>query len=257
MQTLIDVGAVLLGYILGSIPFGLLFVRLIADKDIRNVASGRTGGTNAARAAGAGAGLLTALMDGAKGTASVLIAQSITPNNHWVHILAPLAAILGHNYSIFLIERHTENRVRLRGGAGGGPAVGGAIGLWWPSGLIVLPLAVLVFFGIGYASVTTMSISLLITAVFAVRYNLGLAELPDMLYGLIALGLLVWALRPNIKALVEGRERFHGWRPWRKPASAFPDPPASSGKRSPPRKVRVRTKRARKSKPTDVSPARR
>jgi glycerol-3-phosphate acyltransferase PlsY len=225
MQILTDIGAVLIGYILGAIPFGLIFVWLIAGKDVRNVASGRTGGTNAARAAGAGAGLLTALMDGAKGIASVLIAQSITPHNHWVHVLAPVAAIVGHNYSIFLIERYTHNRLRLRGGAGGGPAVGGAIGLWWPSGLIVLPLAALVFFGIGYASVTTISIALLITAVFAVRYTQGLAALPDMLYGLMALALLLWALRPNIKALVEGRERFHGWRPWRKAGSTLAQPP--------------------------------
>jgi len=257
MQTLIDIGAVLLGYILGAIPFGLIFVRLIAGKDIRNVASGRTGGTNAARAAGAGAGLLTALMDGAKGTASVLMAESIAPHNHWVHILAPVAAILGHNYSIFLLERYTQNRVRLRGGAGGGPAVGGAIGLWWPSALIVLPLAALVFFGIGYASVTTISIALLITAVFAVRYSMGLATLPDVLYGLIALCLLLWALRPNIKALVEGRERFHGWRPWRKPALAFPAPPEPTVKRSQPRKARARTKSAKKSKQSKAAPSRR
>ena len=60
MQLLLGVGAVLLGYILGSIPFGLLIVKLKTGKDIREVESGRTGGTNAARAAGLGAGLLTA-----------------------------------------------------------------------------------------------------------------------------------------------------------------------------------------------------
>ncbi|MFH1185632.1 MAG: glycerol-3-phosphate acyltransferase [Chloroflexota bacterium] len=223
MQVLIDAGAILLGYILGSIPFGLIWVKLISGKDIRHVASGRTGGTNAARAAGAGAGILTALMDGAKGVVSVWLALALSPGNHWVHVLAPVAAILGHNYSVFLLERHGEHRVRLRGGAGGAPTVGGAIGLWWPSGLIVLPLALLVFFGIGYASVTTISIALIISAIFGVRYYLGLATVPDVLYGLIALWLLAWALRPNIRALIEGRERFHGWRPWRKPTPLFPE----------------------------------
>src|SRR5512139_3600675 len=125
MQLLIDAAAVAIGYVLGAIPFGLIWVRLISGKDIRQVASGRTGGTNAARAAGTGAGLLTALMDIAKSAATVWIAQALTPDNHWVHVLAPIAAIMGHNYSVFLIERHTENRLRFRGGAGGGPAAGG------------------------------------------------------------------------------------------------------------------------------------
>jgi glycerol-3-phosphate acyltransferase PlsY len=222
MQVLIEASVVLFGYILGSIPFGLIFVKLISGKDIRTVASGRTGGTNAGRAAGLGAGLLTALMDGAKATAAVWTAQAVAPHSEWLHILAPIGAILGHNYSIFLAERDQNDRLRLRGGAGGGPTVGGAIGLWWPSGLIVLPLAALVFFGIGYASITTISIALLVTAVFGVRYAMGLATLPDLLYGAIALCLLIWALRPNIRALVEGRERFHGWRPWRHSSSETP-----------------------------------
>jgi glycerol-3-phosphate acyltransferase PlsY len=216
MQLLIQVSVILMGYILGSIPFGLVFVKLIAGKDVRHVASGRTGGTNAARAGGVGVGVLTAIGDGAKATVSVWLALAVLPTSHWVHILAPIAAIVGHNYSMFLIERDPRNRVRLRGGAGGGPTVGGAIGLWWPSAFIVLPIAALVFFGIGYASVTTLSIAVIVTIIFAVRYSMGLATLPDVLYGVIALVLLAWALRPNIKALIEGRERFHGWRPWLK-----------------------------------------
>lgn len=224
MQLLTDAAAVAIGYVLGAIPFGLIWVRLISGKDIRQVASGRTGGTNAARAAGTGAGLLTALMDIAKSAATVWIAQALTPDNHWVHVLAPIAAIMGHNYSVFLIERHTENRLRFRGGAGGGPAAGGAIGLWWPAALILLPTSLLVFFGIGYASVTTLSVALVSTTIFAMRYFLGYGPLADVFYGVMAFFLLAWALRPNIRALAEGRERFHGWRPWRKSASAAPGP---------------------------------
>ena len=63
-----------------------------------------------------------------------------------------------------------------------------------------------------------MSIALITTIIFSVRYALGLAPLEYVLYGVIALIMLVWALRPNIRALIEGRERFHGWRPWRKKA---------------------------------------
>ena len=250
MQLLIQVSVVLLGYILGCIPFGLVFVKLIAGKDVRQVASGRTGGTNAARAGGAGVGLLTAIGDGAKATVSVWLALAVLPTSHWVHILAPIAAILGHNYSMFLIERDSKNRVRLRGGAGGGPTVGGAIGLWWPSAFIVLPIAALVFFGIGYASVTTLSIAVIVTIIFAVRASLGLATLPDVLYGVIALGLLAWALRPNIKALIEGRERFHGWRPWLNKNATADDPLESvQPARNPPRgPVKAQTRKGPSSK---------
>ncbi len=216
MQLLIEAAIVLLGYIFGAIPFGLLIVKATTGKDIRQVASGRTGGTNAMRAAGLFAGLATALLDGLKGASAVWVAQAALPGHPWVHILAPLAAIVGHNYSIFLTERDARGRWRLRGGAGGAPTVGGAVGLWWPSLFIIVPLGVLVFLGIGYASVTTLSVALIATLIFGIRYGMGLMPWQNILYGAAAFLLLAWALRPNIQALVEGRERFHGWRPWRR-----------------------------------------
>ncbi len=222
MQLLIEASVVLLAYIFGSIPSGLLIVKLSTGKDIRQVASGRTGGTNAMRAAGLGAGLITAAMDVLKGASAVWVAQAIAPENQWLHILAPIAAILGHNYSIFLAERDETGRLRLRGGAGGGPTVGGALGLWWPSFFIIVPIGVLIFWGIGYASITTLGIAVIATVIFSLRYAQGLSAWQDILYGVMATLLLLYALRPNIKALIEGRERFHGWRPWRKKE---PDPP--------------------------------
>src|ERR1051326_8252126 len=98
MQILLDVAVVVLGYILGSIPFGLVVVKLKTGKDIRTVESGRTGGTNAVRAAGFGAGLLTAILDILKGAGSVWIARALIPQDHIFQVLAPIAAILGHNY---------------------------------------------------------------------------------------------------------------------------------------------------------------
>jgi len=215
MQMILDAGIVLLAYLFGSIPFGLLVVKLSTGKDIRQVASGRTGGTNAMRAAGFGAGLATAVLDILKSAVCVWAAQALTASN-WIHVLAPIAAILGHNYSVFLAERDENGKFRLRGGAGGAPTVGGAVGLWWPSFFIIIPVGALIFFGIGYASVTTMSIAVVATIIFIVRYILGYSPWQDIFYGVVAFLLLVFALRPNIKALMEGRERFHGWRPWKK-----------------------------------------
>ena len=212
MQILLAIGIVTLAYILGSIPFGLLIVKLKTGKDIRNVESGRTGGTNAMRAAGFWAGLMTAILDVLKGTVAVWIAQAVFPQNQWLHVLAPLAAILGHNYSIFLVERDDSGRItRLRGGAGGAPSVGGALGLWPISILIIVPLGALVFFTFGFASLTTMSVALFAIIIFAVR-----GQWIYMWYGVVAELLLVWALCPNIKKLFSGKERvvgisLHGW----------------------------------------------
>jgi len=218
MQFFTDIGLVVLGYLVGSIPFGLIIVKLKTGKDIRQVESGRTGGTNAMRAAGFSAGLATALLDIFKATLTVWIAQVFT-TNHWVYVLAPLAAILGHNYSLYLPERDEQGRFkRLRGGAGGAPALGGAIGLWPPTLLIIFPLGAAVFFGLGYASITTLSVAFFATIIFAARFWAGApgASWIDILYGVIAGALLTWALRPNIKHLLNGTERvvrlsLHGW----------------------------------------------
>ena len=88
MHLLVEAGILLLSYLLGSIPFGVIFVRLFSGKDVRGVASGRTGGTNAARAAGLGVGLLTAIMDGAKGAGAVWLAEALLPAADWMHVLA-------------------------------------------------------------------------------------------------------------------------------------------------------------------------
>jgi len=208
MQVIFAIGAIVLSYILGSVPFGLLIVKIRTGKDIRDVESGRTGGTNAMRAAGFWAGVFTAIMDVLKGAVAVWMAQAITPENHLVHVFAAIAAILGHNYSIFLPERDENGKfVRLRGGAGGAPAVGGAMGLWFPSIFIIFTLGALTFFTIGIASVVTMSVALFALIVFFVRAYLGLAPWADVLYGLVTLVLLVWALRPNIQKLLAGNER--------------------------------------------------
>ena len=74
MQILLDFGLLLLGYLMGSIPFGLIIVKLGTGKDVRKVESGRTGGTNAYRAAGIWAGVLTGLLDGIKGSVAVWLA---------------------------------------------------------------------------------------------------------------------------------------------------------------------------------------
>ncbi len=220
MAILLGLIALLLSYLLGSIPFGLLIVKLFTGKDLRQVESGRTGGTNAMRAGGCTAGAGTVILDFLKGVAAVWLVRLLLPDSSswkaWMEVLAPVAAILGHNYSIFLAERNAQGRLRLRGGAGGATAVGGAAGLWWPSALIIIPVAGIIIFGIGYASVATMSTGIMAIIIFAYRAWIGASPWEYVAYGVLAEILLVIALRPNIARLVNGTERLVGWRARRK-----------------------------------------
>ena len=90
--------------------------------------------------------------------------------------------------------------------------MGGSFGLWPTSFLIIVPLAAAIYFGIGYASVTTLSVGLLSTLVFAYRAWAGLSPWTYALYGLLAEVLLLLALLPNIRRLIQGNERLVGWR---------------------------------------------
>jgi acyl phosphate:glycerol-3-phosphate acyltransferase len=199
-------------YIIGSIPFGLVIVWIASGTDLRNIESGRTGGTNAMRAAGFLAGLFTAVFDVGKGVVVVWIAEALVPGVAWVKVVAALLAVMGHNYSVFLIEKRVKGGIRLRGGAGGATALGGAIGLWPATGLIILPLGLLVFLLIGYASVTTMSITVFATLIFLYQALQGSAPWEYVGYGIGVFIIVVWALRPNLKRLREGNERVVGLR---------------------------------------------
>jgi len=226
MQIAFDIAILLMAYTLGSIPVGLLIVKIKTGKDVREIESGRTGGTNAMRAAGFWAGFATAMLDILKGAGTVWLAMWLTPEHYWVHVAAPIAAILGHNYSVFLPKRDENGKfVGLGGGAGGAPSVGGAMGLWPASILIILPLGMVTFFSLGIASVTTMAVALFAIIIFAVRAVFFDGQWMYIWYGVGAEILLIWALRPNLKKLFEGNERvvkysLNGWLRERKQKAA-------------------------------------
>jgi glycerol-3-phosphate acyltransferase PlsY len=214
-------GAAAVAYLIGSVPIGVIVVRLTTGKDVLNEHSGRTGGTNVMRTAGLWAGLVTGLGDVFKGYAAVALARAIVPSADWLHAIAGVLAVLGHNHSIFLPERR-DGRLRLRGGAGGASSLGAAIGMSPVTGYLILVVPV-VLFGIGYASVTTLTIGLMATAVFVYQAARGSGPWVYVGFGLAAEALMAWALRPNLRRLARGEERLIGWRARRRDAS---DPPA-------------------------------
>jgi acyl phosphate:glycerol-3-phosphate acyltransferase len=204
----------LAAYLLGSIPVGLIIVKIGTGQDVRHIGSGRTGGTNVMRAAGLLAGALTAVFDFLKAVLGVYLVKWILPGYPWIEVAAGLLAILGHNYSIYLTEKTEEGRLRLRGGAGGVVCFGASFALWNPAFVIILPLAALVFLFLGYASLATISAAFFALVVFTYRAIAGLSPWAYAAYGAGALILVLWALRPNLKRLKDGNERPVGLRAW-------------------------------------------
>src|ERR1044072_55004 len=98
---MIKIIVVVVAYLLGSIPFGYLIVRRKSGADIRETGSGGTGATNVSRRAGKAAGVLTLLLDAAKGCLAVVIAKAVGGDD-WVIALAAIAALVGHIFPVWL-----------------------------------------------------------------------------------------------------------------------------------------------------------
>lgn len=202
----------LASYLIGAIPVGYLLVRLIKGVDVRTIGSGRVGTTNTVRVAGPIAGVLTALLDAGKGILVAYIAHLALPGSVWLKVLAVILAVVGQIFSVFLAERAENGKIRLRGGAGGATTMGGAIALWPVSLVVILPLVLVVYFGIGYASITTISIAFFSLIFFTYNAVAGFGPWPYLLYGLFTLGIVLYTLQPNLERLKNGTERAVGIR---------------------------------------------
>jgi len=197
MVTLLSVIVIVSGYLLGSIPVGLLVVRAVTGKDIREVGSGRIGGTNVLRVAGPWVALLTSLSDVAKGLLAVYLAREIV-GTPVVEALAGLAAVVGHNYSVF---------IGFKGGAGTATTIGGAIGLWPWNGAVLIIVGAAVVTATRYASVGSVVIAVLLPIILTLRAWLAGEPWVYLIHGLGTAALTLWALRPNIRRLLDGNER--------------------------------------------------
>ena len=191
--------ALVLGYVLGSLPVGVLVCRL-RGRDPRTVGSGRTGATNVYRTIGLAGGLATALGDVLKATLAVWLAGRLAPDElrTLAESLAAVAAILGHNHSLFL---------GFRGGAGGTPNAGALLAIapaWFVPGAL-LAAAAWVFVRI--ASVATLTLSAVSLVACAWLVFDGARSPALLVYGIGQAVLVVWALRPNIARLLRGEER--------------------------------------------------
>ncbi|MDB5715634.1 MAG: plsY [Sphingomonadales bacterium] len=185
----------MLGYLLGSIPFGLLLTRLGGAGDLRSIGSGNIGATNVLRTGRKGLAALTLVLDIAKGALAVVLARWIGPD---YALLGGLAAFLGHCYPVWL---------RFHGGKGVATLLGIALALSWPVGLVyaVVWLTVLGLFR--YSSVGGMAAAVSSPVAAALWGEFELAIL------FLALALIVlWKHSTNIERLLSGDEPRVGQR---------------------------------------------
>lgn len=187
--------AVIVAYLLGSIPFGYLLVKCWRGQDVRATGSGSIGATNVSRVLGALGGLLTLLFDLAKGYAAVWLTAVLTGQEvHWL-AAAGLAAILGHMFPVFL---------RFRGGKGVATGLGVFIYFtpWAVAVAVILWLLVVAVWR--YISLG----SILATAAYPVfAYALYQPALPVTLAAIVAASLIIIRHAGNIQHLVAGTER--------------------------------------------------
>ena len=181
--------AAVLGYLIGSIPFGLLVAKAAGKGDIRTIGSGNIGATNVLRTGSKGLAAATLLLDLAKGLVAVLIAWRWFPEALSV---AALAAVIGHCFPVWL---------RFRGGKGVATNAGVSFGLGWPIGLVYA----LVWLGVlALSRISSLAgMSAVVAAVLAAALT-GYDRFVPVL-AVIAL-LVIWLHRENVRRLLAGEE---------------------------------------------------
>ena len=188
----------IVAYLLGSIPFGYLIVRLASGRDIRSEGSGNTGAANVTRRAGAGAGLVTLLLDASKGTLAVWLAQRASAGNIRWMMLAAVAAVVGHVFPVWL---------RFHGGKGVATGLGVLLLICAKAVVLGLVLWILVVGFWRYASLGSMAAASAMPIFVYFLYAPPLAPALPVSVGTTAISILVlWMHRSNLQRLVQGTE---------------------------------------------------
>jgi acyl phosphate:glycerol-3-phosphate acyltransferase len=182
--------ALLLGYLLGSIPFGLILTRLAGTQDLRSIGSGNIGATNVLRTGRKGLAAATLLLDMLKGTAAVVIAGNFGGPN--AAMLAAFGAFLGHLFPVWL---------KFKGGKGVAVYIGVLLGLFWPAALVFCAIWLATAVTSRYSSLSALVASF-VTPIFLWWFgHLALASL----FAILTL-LLFYMHRENIRRLQAGTE---------------------------------------------------
>ncbi len=191
---------VAVSYLLGSIPFGLLAVRLLRGLDLRQIGSGKTGATNAARALGTGGFIMVALADTAKGVLAILLVRTLGGDPIF-DVGAALAAVSGHIWPLF---------AGFRGGRGVATAFGALLVMSWPAALLCLLVFCAVLYVSRYASLGSIAAATVTASALLVLVWLQYHPTAYAAYATAGLALLLLQHRDNIRRLLAGTERKFG-----------------------------------------------
>jgi glycerol-3-phosphate acyltransferase PlsY len=195
--------AALVGYLLGSIPTGMIVARVYRNVDLTAYGSGRTGATNVLRTLGRGAAAVAFGGDCLKGALAVAMVKfAIAPDNAWIEMIAAAAAVIGHTYSVF---------IGFKGGRGVVTGFGASV--------VAAPVPILIAFvtGIVLIAITRyVSLGSVVGAVLAGLLLCGVALVTAnpawALWGVLVGGFIVLAHKDNIERLRAGTERKLGER---------------------------------------------
>ena len=182
--------AFVLGYLLGSIPFGMILTRLAGTEDLRSIGSGNIGATNVLRTGKKGLAAATLLGDMLKGTAAVIMAGTLWGPN--AAMLAGLGAFLGHLFPIWL---------KFKGGKGIATYIGVLLGLFWPAAAMFGAVWLATAFTTRYSSLSAL-VAAFVTPIFL--WFFGHPALAS-LFAVLTL-LSFWTHRENIRRLQAGTE---------------------------------------------------
>lgn len=183
------IAAVVLGYLLGSVPFGLVLTKISGHGDIRQIGSGNIGATNVLRTGSKGLAALTVLLDGGKGAAAFWIAGILGPD---MAVLAAGGAFLGHLFPVWL---------KFRGGKGVATALGILIAASWQAGL----LACLTWLAVA-ALLRFSSLAALIAVAMAPVYVWHFGDLQRTELAVLLAALVFIRHHANIRRLLKGEE---------------------------------------------------
>jgi glycerol-3-phosphate acyltransferase PlsY len=191
-------GWIVLGYLLGSIPFGYLLVRVTGGGDIRFQGSGNIGATNVARTSGWSVGIATLVLDAAKGFMAVWLTEHFSRGNIRFMIYAGLAAILGHMFPAWL---------RFEGGKGVATALGVFLAICWPALAAAVLLFLLVALFWRYVSLASISAAAALPLLVYLLYAPGHAPPTAVSVStLVAAVMVIFKHRANIERLLAGTE---------------------------------------------------
>lgn len=200
MTTVITVLLLLIvAFLLGSIPFGLVVARVLGGADPRKIGSGNIGATNVLRAAGKKAGIATLILDALKGVVAVWLADYVTGGNPGWMANAALAVVAGHVFSVFL---------NFQGGKGVA-TFAGAFGYLMPGPFLI---TILIFAGAVYMTHYISAASIVAAATFPLgAWILHQATLTEFLMSAIACGLVIYRHKENIVRIRLGTEPKFYW----------------------------------------------